>query len=255
MKNILIVNDDGIASVGLAMLARHAAGFGRVFIVAPEHQCSGMSESIIFDRPLKLKRADLNDMTLSGIDNIREAYSLDGTPADCVRYGVGCVLKEKPDIVLSGINNGYNTGVDILYSGTVGAAMQALVYGIPAIAVSIGRGAVDFSVIEENIDELLDRLMKMDIGADEIWNVNFPKCSAGELKGILFDRKPDSREFTAQVEFRCTEEEDGSMSVFAEGVEIGDADHGSDKRALRERYISVGRLRSMVTQKRTGDEA
>ena len=134
MRKILVVNDDGIRSPLLALLARHAAGFGKVDIVAPASQCSAMSQRIIIDRPLRVEETDLSLLKLSEVPNIRSARSLDGTPADCVRYACGCLLEELPAIVFSGINDGYNAGIDILYSGTVGAAMQALVAGVPAIA-------------------------------------------------------------------------------------------------------------------------
>ncbi len=246
MRKILVVNDDGITAPGLARLARHAAGFGQVWIVAPEHQCSGMSQRIIIDRPLILKEVNSTQIGLEDIGQIRGAFSLDGTPADCVRYAFGCLLPEKPDIVFSGINNGYNAGIDVLYSGTIGAAMQALTYDTPAIAFSIGREARDFSVIEDNIDSVIGKLLAMNIEKNAIWNVNFPKCSAGEVKGMLFDRKPDRAEFTASIGYRVKGREDGSRELSTYEISIDQGQPGSDKRAVQDRYISIGKLRNMA---------
>ena len=112
------------------------------------------------------------------------AFSVDGTPADCVKAALDVLMKEKPDVVLSGINNGYNIGFDILYSGTVGAAMEALMNGIPAIALS--RNDVGtFETTQAYIGTILERLLQEAPSSREIWNVNFPGERA---KGILWDR-------------------------------------------------------------------
>ena len=127
--NILITNDDGINAQGIAVLARAAAEFGQVTLVAPARQCSAMSHRITLGRPLRLEQVDFPVPQV-------EAYSLDGTPADCVKAALDAILTERPDVVLSGINHGYNVGFDVAYSGTVGAAMEALMNGISAIALS-----------------------------------------------------------------------------------------------------------------------
>ena len=127
--NILITNDDGINAPGISLLAEAAAQFGNVTVVAPASQCSAMSHRITLDRPMGLRKHEW------GMDGVT-AYSLDGTPADCIRAALDAIMPEKPDVVLSGINHGYNVGYDIAYSGTVGAAMEALMSGIPAIALS-----------------------------------------------------------------------------------------------------------------------
>ena len=245
MRKILVVNDDGIRSPLLALLARHAAGFGKVDIVAPVSQCSAMSQRIIIDRPLRVEETDLALLKLSGIPNIRSARSLDGTPADCVRYACGCLLEEKPDIVFSGINDGYNAGIDILYSGTVGAAMQALVAGLPAIAFSLGRGAKDDSVPEKYLDEVFGELRDTPAGPGQIWNVNFPNCLPDLVKGILRDRIPDAGEFTANVGYSIQDTAEGK-EVFSYGISLGEPVPGSDKQACMQHYISIGRLRCMV---------
>ena len=128
-RKILLVNDDGIRADGLAFLARLASRLGEVTVAAPDSQCSAMSHRITVHGELTVKKVSFPVPEVT-------AYSVSGTPADCVKVALHYLLSEKPDIVFSGINRGYNAGVDILYSGTVGAAMEALVNGIPAIAFS-----------------------------------------------------------------------------------------------------------------------
>ena len=134
-KHILITNDDGISADGIRKLAEIARRFGDVTVVAPDTQRSAASHHCIFSRPLILKEYDF------GLDGIN-AYTLDGTPADCVRIGIFAATGSKPDVVLSGINHGYNISSDIQYSGTVGAALEAAFLGVHAVAVSypsVGR--------------------------------------------------------------------------------------------------------------------
>ena len=244
-KNILVVNDDGIYSPLLALLARHAAKFAAVDIIAPASQCSAMSQRIIIDRPLLLQEVDAVEIGLEGIENIRSIRSLDGTPADCVRMACGCLLEERPDYVFSGINDGYNAGVDILYSGTVGAAMQALVSGIPAAAFSLGRGALDDAVPDQYIDQVIEELLSVPPQREHIWNVNFPNCLPWQVKGIKRDRIPDAGEFTAHVAYKKKETGEG-QEISSYGLEIGPGSPGSDKEALLHRYISIGKLPCMV---------
>ena len=146
--HILLVNDDGIKSPNLALLAEYALKLGRVTIVAPEAQMSGMSQGMTLGRPLKVRRE------IFPVDGVT-AYSCDGKPADCVKVGLSALLvDDEPDFVFSGINNGYNAGYDVAYSGTVGAAEEALMHEIPAIAWSVDKGA-DLSLAREYLLPLM----------------------------------------------------------------------------------------------------
>ena len=150
--NILVTNDDGIGAEGIQVLAQAAAPFGKVTVVAPLSQCSAMSHRITLGRALEVEECPF---PVEGVT----AFSVDGTPADCVKAALDVLMKEKPDVVLSGINNGYNIGFDILYSGTVGAAMEALMNGIPAIALS--RNDVGtFETTQAYIGQILERLLQ-----------------------------------------------------------------------------------------------
>src|SRR5437899_7483476 len=129
--NILISNDDGILARGLALLADVCATVGHVTVVAPDREQSGTSHSLTLHRPLRAtRRAD-------------GAFQVDGTPSDCVLLALGALMPEKPDFVFSGINHGPNMGEDVLYSGTVAAAMEGLVAGVPSIAVAYAGADLD----------------------------------------------------------------------------------------------------------------
>lgn len=188
---IMVVNDDGIESDGIRRLAGMAAELGEVWVVAPRHQCSAMSHCITVRGSLHVKE---ESFPVPGV----KAYSVDGTPVDCVKVGIKYLLPQKPDIVFSGINFGYNVGADILYSGTVGAAMEALLNGIPAIAFSEERGGSG-AAADTHLLPVVRKLLAKEIAKDEIWNVNFPGCPPEELQGIRENRIPDRIPFSWMI--------------------------------------------------------
>ncbi len=172
---ILLTNDDGIYAEGLAHLIDFAKTLGEVTVVAPLVQQSGKSCSIELHKPYEIKAVDL----CPGV----KAYSVDSTPADCVRFAV-LGLKEHYDLVLSGINRGYNVGDDIAYSGTVGAVYEASRQGIPAISLSSDLPSFDGAI--GHIAEVFEFIKANDMQKDvEILNVNFPV----EPKGICVTRQ------------------------------------------------------------------
>ena len=175
--NILVTNDDGIQAQGIGVLAKAASRFGKVTVVAPARQCSAMSHRITLGSPMRLERVEFP------WENVT-AYSLTGTPADCVKAALDAILPEKPDVVLSGINHGYNVGFDVVYSGTVGAAMEALMNGIPAMALS-QNDVGSFDIAAQYLPQVLEELLPQAPSSREIWNVNFP---TERCQGILRDR-------------------------------------------------------------------
>ena len=177
-RHILITNDDGIGAEGIRKLAEIARGFGEVTVVAPDTQRSAASHHCIFSRPLILKEYNFG---LYGV----KAFTLDGTPADCVRVGIFAASDIKPDIVLSGINHGYNISSDIQYSGTVGAALEAAFLGVQGIAVSYGNYEFNTTdIVDRYLPELLEEYMEKPLAANRIWNINFPECTLAECGGI-----------------------------------------------------------------------
>ena len=166
---ILITNDDGIASPILPVLAKRAQELGEVTVIAPKVEQSGKSHAIDFTRPIEVKRVDIGE----GI----RAYSMDSTPADCVRFAV-CGLKEHFDLVISGVNRGFNLGKDIVYSGTIGAIFEAARLGINGVALSTDPRT--FEAAENKLDTVFEFFRKHDLfGRNTIYNVNIPLDDKG----------------------------------------------------------------------------
>ncbi|MBQ8431667.1 MAG: 5'/3'-nucleotidase SurE [Clostridia bacterium] len=168
---ILITNDDGIASPALPRLAAWARQFGEVTVVAPKREQSGKSQSIDFYREIEIKRVDL--------DGVTEAYAVDSTPADCVRYAV-IGLERSYDLLFSGINRGFNLGYDVAYSGTVGAVMEGARFGIPSIALSTDVTAGAFDAAFAQLDGVWAYFRERDLlRVNDLYSVNIPVESHG----------------------------------------------------------------------------
>ena len=237
--NILLVNDDGIRAPGLQKLAEAAVTLGSVTVVAPHSQCSAMSQRITIFDPIEI--FEHPDFPAA----VEQAYSITGTPADCVK--VGCfLLGQKPDIVFSGINRGFNAGFDIAYSGTVGACLEALMEGIPAIAFSNENDSC-FDVAERELLPLAKDLLQRPIRKNELWNVNFPACLLSDYHGILEDRRPASMQLYSDC-FIDVAPSSGVRALQQNGfcVSSSTAPEGTDIHAVLHGYTSVGRIRCHV---------
>jgi 5'-nucleotidase len=178
----LCTNDDGILAAGLDCLVRAAEQIGEVTVVAPDREQSATSHSLTLHHPLRpISRGD-------------RRFQVDGTPTDCVMLAVEALMTERPDYVLSGINHGHNMGEDVLYSGTVAAAMEGLALGIPSIAVSFAGGDMraDLSRLNDQVEvlvPLLKHLTSLDsFPENTLFNVNLPPLHRDELKGVKLTR-------------------------------------------------------------------
>lgn len=236
---ILVVNDDGIRAPGIERLARFAAQLGEVWVVAPEKQSSGMSQKLTLFEEMLL-RQETFPVSVCG------AWSVGGTPADCVKIALDCLLDRLPDYVFSGINNGYNAGFDIAYSGTIGACFEAVMNGIPAIAFS-AASEHDADCAERWLLPIARELIALGQGPGEIWNVNFPAGAAEDCKGILRERRIAPMQLYEGTYF-LRPHRTGAEIVTQTGVPIGPglAPEDSDIAALQMGYISVGRIKSPV---------
>ncbi len=177
-KLIFISNDDGIDAPGLKALIDMARPYGDIFVVAPENGQSGMSHSISLLKPLRTK--------VYHKENGLTMISVPGTPVDCVKIAINQLLPRKPDIMLSGINHGSNSAVSLIYSGTMGAAIEASLYGINSIGFSLldhSRNA-DFSLVVKYGVEIVEYVLKNGLPNQVSLNVNFPVVSEEEFKGI-----------------------------------------------------------------------
>lgn len=169
---ICITNDDGIFSEGITILAEWAKKIGEVVIVAPKVQQSGKAHSIEIHKPFEVKQVEHP----TGV----RAFSVDSTPADCVRLAL-TAMNENFDIVFSGINCGYNLGREIIYSGTVGAALEASMQKVNGIAFSTGFDT--FAGAQQHLDTAWEYIIQNDLlGKSDVWNVNIPEISTGEIR-------------------------------------------------------------------------
>lgn len=239
--NLFVVNDDSIYAPGLALLARAASAFGKVWVVAPARQCSAMSQKLTIQGALSVER--LRNFPAP----VEAAFQVDGTPADCVKAALQQILNEKPDFVLSGVNNGYNVGYEIAYSGTVGAAFEANLNGIPAIALSSGYNA-SLAAAEHFLGEILEHFLVSGQSHKEIWNVNFPSIEVKEIRGILWDRPvaPIWLFNTAYAPHSLSPEQ---KHLELQGNPLGPSDpvpSGTDLDAVFRGYISVSKLKCSV---------
>lgn len=235
---ILVVNDDSIHAPGIAMLAKAAKEFGQVWVVAPAEQCSAMSQKLTLREPLSLKKVD--HFPVEGV----AAWQVGGTPVDCVKVALSYLLEEKPDWVFSGINNGYNSGFDIAYSGTLGAAFEALRNRIPAIAFSAASDS-HLQAAEPHLIPIIRELMETPAEQDAVWNVNFPAMKSRPLMGILRNRIPAPTSMFME-EYIPEEQVDGTVLLTCRGIPTPDCriPEGTDADAVRKGYISIGSVRS-----------
>ncbi len=234
---ILITNDDGISSKGLERLVGMASVYGQVWVIAPDGQRSAASHSITLHGSVNLFPYDF---PIKGV----HAFTCSGTPADCARIGILYLMPVRPDILLSGINFGYNIGSDIQYSGTVGAAFEAECHGVPAIAFSEGTGE-DYSLTDQKLPEILDMLIDRKPFAGQVYNVNFPQCSPEECKGILENRTV-SRDALFRDRYREEEKlPDGGIRLHVNGICNEKSEEGTDFHALFDKYISISVIQNI----------
>ena len=175
---ILITNDDDITSPGIRNLVEAVKDLGKVVVVAPDKPQSGMGHAITIGSPLRM-----NKMTLFG--DI-EAWQTTGTPVDCVKLAVDKILHRKPDLCLSGINHGANHSINVIYSGTMSAAMEASIEGIPSIGFSLldYRYEADFTASKQIVHKIVKKLLSQKMDKHLLLNVNIPAVPPSEIKGI-----------------------------------------------------------------------
>jgi 5'-nucleotidase len=180
---ILIVNDDGITAPGIRALKEVAETIGEVIVVAPDSPQSGMGHAITLNKPLRLHKSNV-------FENI-PSYECSGTPADCVKIAVNQVLKRKPDLCISGINHGSNSSINIIYSGTMSAAVEAALEGIPSIGFSLTDFSweADFTEAKIYIKIIINQVLQNKLADNTLLNVNIPKKSKESIKGIKICRQ------------------------------------------------------------------
>jgi 5'-nucleotidase len=236
--NILISNDDGIDAPGLYALVQEIRKIANVVVVSPDKQQSAVGHAITMNYPLRMVPYRKNDEFFG--------YAVEGTPADAVKLGVRFLMTKPPDLVLSGINHGSNTAVNILYSGTVSAATEGTILGIPSIAISLTTyGETDFSYAAGFASRLALLVAEHGLPEGTLLNVNVPAVPDAEIRGVLVTKQGTSKwEDTFDVRRDPANREyfwlTGRMIV-------NDKDLDADQIAIRNNYISVTPIRYELT--------
>ncbi|MFT4523522.1 MAG: 5'-nucleotidase [Bacteroidia bacterium] len=181
---ILISNDDGITAPGIKALVECMKQLGEVVVVAPDSPQSGMGHAITINKPLRLDKSDYFGPEVL-------AYQCSGTPADCVKLAVDKVLSRRPDLLVSGINHGSNSSINVIYSGTMSAAMEGAIEGMQAIGFSLLDYAMDadFSVAKTVVLQVAKKVLDHGLPPDTLLNVNIPKLNKADYKGIKVCRQ------------------------------------------------------------------
>ncbi len=227
---ILVSNDDGYFSPGIAALAKTMQQFGEVVVVAPEADRSGASNSLTLDRPLYVRQAS------SGF------YYVNGTPTDCVHVAVTGFLGFKPDLVVSGINNGQNVAEDTLYSGTVAAAMEGFLLGIPSVAFSLAdRGFANLATAVAVVERVVGQLIQHPFSPARLLNVNIPNIPLADLQGYSVCRL--GRRHFAQPVIEVSSPRGERMFWVGAPGSVREAGPGTDFHALDSGRVSITPLR------------
>jgi 5'-nucleotidase len=230
---ILVTNDDGITAGGICALAEAVLPFGDVVVVAPDSPQSGMGHAVTINTILRLEQ---QRFPVAGIDR---AWSTSGTPADCVKLAIFHLLDRKPDLVVSGINHGSNSSINVIYSGTMSAAVEGAVEGIPSIGFSLCdyRADADFSPCVPIVQTLVRQTLERGLPTGTCLNVNIPKLPAEDLQGIRICRQ--SAGYWADA-FERRETPGGREYFWLTGTFVNpDAGTDTDEWALAHGYVSV----------------
>jgi 5'-nucleotidase len=233
-----VTNDDGIHSPGIYALAQSLKEIGEVTIIAPESEQSAVGHSITMQTPLRV--------TKSFKDGKFFGYAINGTPADCVKIGIRNIMKETPDLVVSGINHGSNTAINIIYSGTVSAAREAAIMDVPAMAVSVTNHAVtDFRFAAKVTAMLAKEFAGKDIPLGTLLNVNIPDVAEDEIAGILLTKQGKSK-WDDVYEHRVDPQGRDYYWLKGSLLEV-DKEMDTDQIAVKNNYVSVSPIHFDLT--------
>ena len=228
---ILITNDDGLMAPGIRHLIEAVKDLGRIVVVAPDKPQSGMGHAITIGFPLRLHKTHLMD----GV----ESWSCSGTPVDCVKLAVDKVLHQKPDICLSGINHGANHSINVIYSGTMSAAVEASIENIPAIGFSLldHNLEADFTGAKHFARQIVEKVLSKKADKHLCLNVNFPSVDVSLIKGIKVCRQAYAK---YQEEFQERKDPSGKKYYWLTGEFLNfDKGKDTDVWALKNNYVSV----------------
>jgi 5'-nucleotidase len=242
---LLLTNDDGVQSAGLLALKRALEGEHEVAVFAPDRNWSAAGHSRKLHDPLTVRTVPLADGSIVTVS--------DGTPADCVALALMGLVPHRPDLVVSGINRGPNVGSDVTYSGTVAAAMEAVLFGVPAVAMSLdGYGNWDFDFAAELARKLVLEVSRRGLPAGVLLNVNVPNRPAGEVQGVALTRL-GRRIYRDELVLLEDKGEEQRYRMSGE-VPTGELIPGTDLAALAAGYVSITPLHLDLTEHRFLEE-
>jgi 5'-nucleotidase len=229
---ILVTNDDGITAPGILALATEMSRLGEVWVVAPDSPQSGMGHAVTIGNILRMEEVDFP------VEGVR-AFSTSGTPVDCVKLAIYKILHRKPDLLVSGINHGSNSSINVIYSGTMSAAVEGAVEGIPSVGLSLhdhARGA-DFSASRDVARRVARQVLSQGLPAGTCLNVNIPKLPLAQIAGIRVCRQAAGHWDDAFVE----RENPGGAKYYWMTGRFSTPDQGqdTDEWALAQGYVSV----------------
>jgi len=228
---ILLTNDDGIGAEGIQALWHEFSKFAEVIVVAPDVERSATSQAITVHSPIRVDAYCFDHPRICG-------WRVGGTPADCVKVALGSLMTESPDIVVSGINHGSNLGTDVLYSGTVSAAIEAKLHGIPAVAISLDSSDhYDFGPAAAFASKVVQNIARRTLPANTLLNINVPALSTAQINGVAIT-KLGVRQYDNNFELR--HDPRGRMYYWLGGQVIeNENDHDTDIEAMKMSKISV----------------
>ena len=229
---ILVTNDDGIYAPGITALAKIASRFGKIVVVAPDKPQSGMGHAITINSTLRIQPTSYHNAEIE--------FSCTGTPVDCVKMAINHVLKRKPDMILSGINHGSNSSINVIYSGTMSAAIEGALEGVPSIGFSLCDYAMeaDFLQAERYVAGIISQSLKQPMPRGTCLNVNIPKLKAGDFKGVKVVRQAKAN-WVERFEERKDPYGRSYFWLTGEFVNFEPASTDTDEWALANGYISV----------------
>lgn len=229
---ILVTNDDGITAPGVRALIGIMKEIGNVVVVAPDSPQSGMGHAITVNNTLFLEKVTIEPHDV-------EEYACSGTPVDCVKIAIDQIIKGKPDICVSGINHGSNSATNVIYSGTMSAAVEAGMSGIPAIGFSLGDFSwnADFEPIKKFVKQITEQTLQNGLPEGVVLNVNFPKLSEEEIKGVKICRQANA---TWVEKFDERTNPHGKKYYWLTGTFVNhDKGADTDEWALANGYVSI----------------
>jgi 5'-nucleotidase len=232
MKKILVTNDDGVRAAGLAALARALAPLGEVLVVAPSKEASAVGHALTLHHPLRLEKI------------AESVFAVDGTPTDCVNIAFAIILKGKPDLVVSGINSGWNLGDDVTYSGTVAGALEGALLGVPSIAVSLQRTRqeMDYTAAAEAAAQVAAQVLEHGLDSRLFLNVNVPRTVTGGFKVTVQAKRNHITSVAERVDPKHR-----AYFWIDEALDEWEPEDLSDYQAVRDGFISITPLQPDMT--------